>query len=476
MTRVIPVRQRMLEEAWGSLEGPAAAVGRVRWTGPDGLLPSRLRVAALAEAAVAAAGLAAGELAAARGGGPPPEVVVDAEAVATAFASVDLVRLDGVELGSWAPLSRFWRAADGWVRTHANYPHHERRLLDALGVSADAPDPAAEVGRAIAARPADDTAEAVTARGGLAVAVRSPEAWAAHPQGAAVAALPLLTLRRSSADASAPAPAPVPLPPCPPGPLLPAAGLRVLDLTRVIAGPVATRTLALLGADVLRVDSPRLPEIPAQHLDTGLGKRSTLLDLGDPADRARFEELLAAADVVVTGYRPGALDRFGLDAASLHARRPSLVVASLCAWSTRGPWRERRAFDSLVQAACGIADLERKPDGTPGALPVQALDHATGYLLAAAVLRAVTRRAAEGGGWTAELSLAQTAAWLLRQPLAPTAPEVPRRALTSPAHTADRPTPLGLLHHALPPLHLTGTPRDWSRPPGPHGADRPEWL
>src|SRR5262249_4211076 len=157
-----------------------------------------------------------------------------------------------------------------------------------------------------------------------------------------------------------------------------------LDLTRVIAGPVATRTLALLGADVLRIDSPELPEIPAQHLDTGMGKRSTLLDLARPADRQTFEDLLATAGVVVTGYRPGALDRFGLDTSALHQRSPALVVASVSAWSTSGPWSGRRGFDSIVQTACGIADTEATADATPGALPVQALDHATGYLLAAA--------------------------------------------------------------------------------------------
>ncbi|EPH42811.1 putative CaiB/baiF CoA-transferase family protein C7orf10 like protein [Streptomyces aurantiacus JA 4570] len=191
-----------------------------------------------------------------------------------------------------------------------------------------------------------------------------------------------------------------PLPPLPSGdagPLLPAAGLRVLDLTRVIAGPVATRTLALLGADVLRVDPPHLPELPDQHADTGFGKRSTALDLADRADRRAFEDLLAGADVVVTGYRPGTLDRFGLAPEALAERRPGLVVAQLSAWGTTGPWSGRRGFDSLVQAASGIAVTEGAPD-RPGALPAQALDHGTGHLLAAAVLRSLSERATEGAG------------------------------------------------------------------------------
>ncbi|WP_211303290.1 CoA transferase, partial [Streptomyces milbemycinicus] len=198
----------------------------------------------------------------------------------------------------------------------------------------------------------------------------------------------------------------------PPAPL-PASGVRVLDLTRVIAGPVATRTLALLGADVLRIDSPHLPEDPDAHADTGFGKRSTRLDLADPQDRQTFEELLGHADVVVTGYRPGALDRFGLAPDALLERRPGLVVAQVSAWGWSGPWAGRRGFDSLVQAACGIAALEATPDGHPGVLPAQALDHGTGYLLAAGVLRSLAERQESGGGRHLRFSLTATASWLM---------------------------------------------------------------
>jgi crotonobetainyl-CoA:carnitine CoA-transferase CaiB-like acyl-CoA transferase len=452
--------ERMFGEAWSCLGGAPAVV---RWSGPEGLLPSRLQVAALAEASVAAAATAGAELAAVRGGGPVPEVTVTSNAVATAFASDRVLRLDGRPQESWAPLSRFWKCSDGWVRTHANYGHHRLRLLAALGIPADAADATGRVEHAIGGRTGDDVAEAVTARGGIAVAVRSAEDWARHGQGRAVAALPLLTLRRVG-----PAP-PVTLKPCPAGPLLPAAGLRVLDLTRVIAGPVATRTLALLGADVLRIDSPELPELPAQHLDTGMGKRSACLNLARPTDRETFEGLLASADVVVTGYRPGSLERFGLG--TLHERHPGLVVASVSAWSTGGPWRHRRGFDSIVQAACGIAEIE----GAPGALPVQALDHASGYLLAAAVLRAVSERTRRGGGWRAEVSLAQTAAWLLRQPIAARA-TARRTALTDDGQdTAVRATALGTLRYALSPVAIDGASRDWAHPVRRHGSDPAAW-
>jgi crotonobetainyl-CoA:carnitine CoA-transferase CaiB-like acyl-CoA transferase len=191
----------------------------------------------------------------------------------------------------------------------------------------------------------------------------------------------------------------------------------VLDLTRVIAGPVATRFLAALGADVLRIDPPHLPESEHGVLDTCPGKRLAEIDLRDTRRADTLHGLLAEADVLVHGYRPGALDAFGLDGARLADRHPHLVVASLAAWGRSGPWAQRRGFDSLVQAACGIATTEGT-EGEPGALPVQALDHATGYLIAAGVLRELAAR--ERGGETAHLrfALAATAAELMRHPAA----------------------------------------------------------
>jgi crotonobetainyl-CoA:carnitine CoA-transferase CaiB-like acyl-CoA transferase len=449
---------------WRALGGPPELPAPVRWTGPHGVLASRLPVGALARAVVAGYGLAAVELAAARSGRPAPEPVgVDAGAVATAFTSERHLRLDGRAYGSFAPLSRFWRAADGWVRTHGNYPHHRARLLAALGVPE--PGDVDAVAHAVAGMPVAAVEEAVTAAGGLAVAVRTAQEWAAHPQGAAVSGLPLLYLHRA-----VPAPARR-LPPAPPG--RPAAGLRVLDLTRVIAGPVGTRALALLGADVLRVDSPGLPELAGQYLDTGFGKRSTVLDLAVPYDRGVFEELLSGADVVVAGYRPGALDRFGLAPRALLERRPGLVVAQLSAWGPTGPWAASRGFDSLVQAASGIAVLERHGDGTPGSLPAQALDHGTGYLLAAAVLRALTARLAQGGGWWVRLSLAQTAWWLVHGGLVPDpAVDAGYRPDDWCTETVAGP---GRFRHARPALTLPGGPSTWAHPPAPWGTDRPAW-
>ncbi|RBY92690.1 CoA transferase [Blastococcus sp. TF02A-30] len=345
-------------------------------------------------------GAVAAELAAAQvlTGGPAP-VRLDAAHVGLAVRSERYARLRGRPVGlGFAPLSRFWRTADGWLRLHGNYPHHRAAAAAVLGS-----DDVDAVAGAALEWPAEELEEAVVAAGGAAAAVRTPEVWAASPQGRAVTALPLLELRRS-AEA----------PPRRPG--LP--GLRVLDLTRVIAGPVATRVLASHGADVLRVDGPRLPDLREGLVDTGVGKRHVVLDLADAGDRRTVEGLLRTADVVVQGYRPGALEAFGVDQAALAHRHPHLVVVRLSAWGTRGPWAGRRGFDSLVQAATGIATTCGTPE-EPGALPAQALDHTTGYLAAATVLAALARQREEGGGWYGELSLAQTAHRLLAGPRDP---------------------------------------------------------
>ncbi|MFF8847462.1 CoA transferase [Streptomyces sp. NPDC015127] len=446
---------------WAVLGGDPALVDRVAYEG-RGALPARLPVMELARSTVAVCSLAAAELAGRRTGGLVPAVRVDDGAVTAAFLSDRLVRVDGTAPTTFAPLSRFWRTADGWVRTHANYPHHRARLLSALGLPGDADEDA--VAAAVGERRALEVEESVYAAGGLAVAARAPKEWAAHPQGAAAAAHPLLVMRRIG-DAP---------PPRAPGgsAALPCAGLRVLDLTRVLAGPVATRTLALLGADVLRIDSPGLPESQEAHNDTGMGKRSTRLDLADASDRGTFEELLASADVVVTGYRPGALDPFGLAPEELAARRPGLVVARLSAWGRYGPWAGRRGFDSLVQVASGIAEIEG--DGErPGALPAQALDHGTGYLLAAGVLRALTERHGTGGTRLVELALSQTAAWLVngleKAPDDAPGEYDPQRWLT------ETDSPMGRLRHALPAVSYDGGPVDWVRPAGLWGTDAPEW-
>ncbi|GIG23409.1 CoA transferase [Cellulomonas chitinilytica] len=431
----------VLVPAWAALGGDPALPSLVRSTGDTGL-GSVLAVGALALGAVGAQRLAAEELR--TGSAPDGPVVLDARHVGIAFRSERFLRVDGHPAGAgFAPLSRFTPAADGWVRLHANYPHHLRALHDALGA-----DPLAVIGT----MSATDVEDAVVAAGGVAAAVRTEQEWAASDPGAAVRALPVLRLARVGDGR-------------PRAPRLD--GLRVLDLTRVIAGPVGTRTLASYGADVLRLDSPRLPEDPAALLDTGPGKRHARLDLATSDGRERFEDLLDGADVLVQGYRPGALDRFGLSSAALAERRPGLVVVTLSAWGTDGPWAGRRGFDSIVQAATGIADVTRADDGTPGALPAQALDHAAGHLVAAAVMRAVTQTGG-GGTWHAHLSLAQLATWLLGAPrstLPPTAP-----APDADPYLVDLDSPTGTVTLVAPP----GSPV-WRHGPVPSGYDESTW-
>ncbi|MFD4657616.1 CoA transferase [Kitasatospora sp. NPDC058444] len=458
--------------AWAALGGSPELLERVSFQGPDDVLPSGLPVRRLARATVAVCSLAAAELAAHRSGAlvptaqavrVVPAVRVDQGAVATAFVSERHLTVDGRAPVSFAPHSGFWRTADGWVRTHANYPHHRARLLSALDLAVDTgPEQLAE---ALGKLPAELIQERAYAAGALAVTV-APVSPAVHPLveqveiGAAAATAPVRPLGEAPVDR-------------------PAAGARVLDLTRVIAGPVATRTLALLGADVLRVDSPRLPEAEDAHTDTGFGKRSTRLDLAAPADRAVFEGLLATADVVVTAYRPGALDAHGLGPDALFARKPDLILAQLCAWGWTGPWAGRRGFDSLVQAGVGIAAHEASPDGRPGVLPAQALDHGTGYLIAAAVLRVLTdQRTRRPGGRHLRFSLAGTASWLLHG-IEP-GPEAPQEARPEPYDPSrwltETDSAYGRLRHALPPIGYEGAPADWSRPPGRWGTDDPVWL
>ncbi|MFF4012154.1 CoA transferase [Streptomyces sp. NPDC001717] len=442
-------------QAWAALGGASGLAGRVRYRGAGDLGEGPLPVAELARSTVGACALAAGELAAARAGGGPDDVapvVVDEGAVATAFVSERHLRVEGRAPVNFAPLSGFWRAADGWVRTHANYPHHEAALVRALGLPSATPE---ALGAAVAGRPAVEVQELVYAGGGLAVAVAEEYG---EPQ-------PLVEPVRLSGARGRP------LGPAPAG--RPAAGVRVLDLTRVIAGPVATRTLGLLGADVLRVDSPRLPEADDAYADTGFGKRSARLDLALAGDRAVFEGLLAEADVVVSGYRPGALERYGLGAAELLERWPGLVVAELCAWGWRevGPWAGRRGFDSLVQAGYGIAAACADPGGggVPGVLPAQALDHGTGYLVAAGVLRGL----AEGGGRGLRFSLAGTGSWLVRglaEAGTGTGGRCGQGAYSAGPWLREADSGYGVLRYAASPLG------EWGRGPSRWGTDEAVWL
>jgi crotonobetainyl-CoA:carnitine CoA-transferase CaiB-like acyl-CoA transferase len=392
-------------------------------------------------------------------------VGVDRGQVAAAVRSERHFAVDGRPAGmGFARLSRFFAASDGWVRTHANYPWHKRALLEALGA---ADDPVAVAG-AIKARPAHEVEDLVVDAGGVAAAVRSADEWAAHPQGPAVEAEPLVAAVHVGDAAPRPRSSG----------RLPASAVRVLDLTRAIAGPVATRFLGALGADVLRIDPPRRPDLtPGAPADSILAKRSTWLDASGPEGRAVLHALLDEADVLVCGYRPGALDRLELGPDALVQAHPGLVVVVLDAWGHTGPWSGRRGFDSIVQAACGIA-LGESADGiTPGALPCQLLDHGTGYLTAAAAFEGLWSQAERGGTQFRYLSLARTAAWLL----AASAPVPPGPAAIDETTEAERWTvslssQSGPVRAVAPPGWFGGEPLQWPPAASRYGADEPVWL
>jgi crotonobetainyl-CoA:carnitine CoA-transferase CaiB-like acyl-CoA transferase len=459
---------RLLDEAWAALGGGRPGT-ELQVTGVRGSLPSHLPVEDTAIACAGAALLAAADLQARRGGPAPRIARLDRGHVAAAFRSEAYLRLNGAPAGAgFAPLSRFWPTRDGWVRTHGNYPWHREALLRALGTGED-PD---QVAAAIAGRAAHEVEDLVVGAGGVAAAVRTEAQWRAEPAGQAVAAARLVEggrLGDAPPRRRAVGPPPAAVLPA----MLPAAGIRVLDLTRVIAGPVATRYLAALGADVLRLDPPHRPELPLHAYDGLLGKRSALLDLD--ADAARLDELLGAADVLVHGYRPHALDRFGLTPGALAEHHPGLVVVSLSAWGSTGPWGGRRGFDSIVQAASGIAVAESADGDRPGAMPCQLLDHGTGYLCAAAALRGLADQAVAGGTQVRELSLARTAHWLLGSAAAGLAPASGGRA----GEDADWLTTLGSAEGAVtvvrPPGRLDGRELAWPSPLTRYGDDPPAW-
>jgi crotonobetainyl-CoA:carnitine CoA-transferase CaiB-like acyl-CoA transferase len=431
------------------------------WEGPRTWWRGPLDVEGLALGSVQAAATALNALTAA-----PGRYTLAAGSTAASFDSLGHLRIAGRKAEGFASLSGFRRTADGWIRVHANYPHHAARLMAAL--SAGTPP---DVDQALLRMTSLEAEEAITAHNGVAAAVRGRAEWLAAPMHAAAGAGPWISISRPPGQ-------PGRVPPVPqwrpsPDPRRPLAGLKVLDLTRVIAGPAATRLLGALGADVLRIDPPHLPELIDAFIDSGFDKRSAVADFRNPAALATLRGLADSADVVVTGYRAGGLDRFGLGAEALLSARPALVVVTLSAWGDSGPWNGRRGFDSLVQAASGIAEKYGRVSGNawlPGALPVQALDHATGYGLAAGALALLAERISSGTGGAARLSLARTAEELLRLP----AVRDSGGPLPGPEFRLME-SPYGSLRLVGPPLLADGVPLQYAESPVRYGSSGLRW-
>jgi crotonobetainyl-CoA:carnitine CoA-transferase CaiB-like acyl-CoA transferase len=453
-----------LAQLWRWAACDPFALERVRFHGGDPILPGVFQVGAAAMSSIAASALAAAELWRLRGG-REQTVDVDARAAAATFRSERYLRIDGKKPADpWGPVSGYFRAGDGrWIQLHCNFPHHRDRALAVLGCEGTREAVATAIQGWKAAELEDALVDARMCAGLL----RTPEEWKAHPHAQALAMLlPLEIIRIGDA---------------PPEPLpagdRPLAGVRAVELTHVIAGPVCGRTLAEHGADVMRVTAPGRPSMESLVQDMGRGKLSTYLDLHQAPDAGRLRALTCEADIFSQGYRPGTIAARGFSPEEVARLRPGIVYVTLSAFGHEGPWRDRRGFDSLVQTVTGIAAEGGRARGLDEArpLPCQALDHASGYLAAFGAMVALARRAKQGGSWMVRVSLAQTGRWLDRlgrvDGLA--TPDLKPEDVADLMEETD--TAWGRMLAVAPAARLSATAGCWTRPSSPLGTHPPEW-
>ena len=467
----------LLRDLWHLAQADPSTLNNVSFTATDRSLPSSFHVGPVAAATIAAQALAAAQLWQLRCGEPQAIEVNQRRALAM-FRSERYLTVNGMPpKDPFSPLFGFYATRDGrWIQLHTNFAHHHQGVLRVLGCE----DSREAVAAAILQCNAADLEQQLADARLCAAWVRTAEEWQAHPQAAAIAALPLFEIERIG-DAP-PEPLKLRSPnlahPSTRAALRPLSGVRVLDLSRVIAAPVAARTLAQHGADVLAVGAAHLPNIESLVIDTGRGKRSAHIDLREASGRATLRELLRGADVFLHAYRPGALAARGFDAQALCALRPGLIQVSLSAYGHAGPWAERRGFDSLVQSATGIAFDEGRAAGLagPGRLPCQVNDHASGYLAAFGAIIALHRRAREGGSWQVRVSLAQTGHWLRslgRVADGMGAPDLSADEVAPWRHTMD--SPFGRISAIAPVEQMALTPPRFDLPPVPPGTHAPAW-
>ena len=440
---------------------PAAALPFAKQLGSDPVFPSSFAIGEAAQSTIAAAALAACEVGHQRGQARQ-QVTVDM--THAAVECTGWFSIDGRVPDLWDKFSGLYRCADGWVRVHANFAHHREGALRLLGL-----DPAtaerADAEKAIQSWRARDFEQAAADASLVATALRTFDEWDASEQGQAIARQPLFTIERVG-DAE-----PLPLPALAPD-QRPLEGIRVLDLTRILAGPVGGRALAAYGADVMLVNSPHLPNIEA-IADTSRGKRSAHVDLRSDEGRQAMDSLLREANVFIQGYRPGALKRLGYGVEEVVRKRPGIVYVSLSAYGEQGPWAQRRGFDSLVQTAMGFNHAEGQAfERKPRPLPMQILDEATGYLIAMGAAAALWRQQREGGSWHVRVSLAQTGQWVRSLARVDGAkvkkPDIEMYLETSESGFGE----LKAVRHSA---QLERTPAKWTRPSVPPGSDSPRW-
>jgi crotonobetainyl-CoA:carnitine CoA-transferase CaiB-like acyl-CoA transferase len=436
----------------------------------DPILPTPFRIGETSAAALAAVGLAVDDLWALRTG-RRQKVAVDTRQATASLRSGKYMHLDGAPVSTERnTVMGVYPAKNGrWSYLHCNFPNHRAAALQVLGV----PEDRQAVRKAVAQWDALELEEAIIAAKGAGGMVRTMDEWAKHPQAAAIASLPLMDIIKIGDS--------------PPEQLpdgdRPLSGVRVLDLTRVLAGPTCARTLAEHGADVLKITGAHLPSLGYQEYDTSHGKLSAHLDLRQPKEIEILRALVRQADVFSQGYRPGTLGMRGFSPEALAHLRPGIVYVSLCAFSHVGPWASRRGFDTVVQTVSGITHRQGElfPGAEPGPqfYPVSAIDYLTGYLMAFGALVALARRVQEGGSWLVRISLAQTGRWLVNRGQVPetelqdvpqefTPAELERWSIVS--HT-----PMGRLRHLGPVVRLSETPPHWARPSVPLGYHEPVW-
>ena len=455
----------ILADLWTLAGGESAALDAVTLTGEEPQLPSTFRVAAAAQASIAATGLAAAQLWHMRSG-QSQGVAVDMRHAVVECRSERYLRVDGKPPPpAWDVIAGIYKTRDRrFVRLHTNFRHHRDAVCQVLNCKPERD----QVQAALMQWDGEAFETAAYAAGGVVAMMRSHDEWSALPHAKALSELPLLSIEKIGEAAPKPWPAGN----------RPLAGLRVLDLSRVIAGPVAGRTLAVHGADVLLISSPDLPAIPWLTIDTGRGKLTSFVDLRSEQGRSVLGDLLAQADIFSQGYRPRALAALGFSPQDAARINPGIVYVSLSAYGHAGPWAERRSFDSLVQTATGFNHAEGQAasiDG-PKELPAQMLDHATGYLMAFGAMMAKARQSREGGSWHVRVSLAQTGRWLWN--LGRVADGLATEDLKADAIIpfAEEPAsgfgPLRSVSHSA---GLSKTPAFWARPAMPLGSHAPQW-
>ncbi len=457
--------REILTDIWTQAGGEPAALDAVTLTGEEPQLPSSFRIAAAAQTSIAAAGLAAAQIWKLRSR-QGQNVAVDMRHAVVECRSERYLRVDGKPPPpAWDAIAGIYKTRDRrFVRLHTNFPHHRDAVCRVLNCKAERDD----VQAALMQWDAEAFETAAYAAGGVVAMMRSHDEWSKLPHASALAALPLITIEKIGEAAPKP---------WPKGDR-PLAGLRVLDLSRVIAGPVAGRTLAAHGADVLLISGPDLPAIPWLTIDTGRGKLTSFVELKSEQGRAALRDLLASADIFSQGYRPSSLARLGFSPEAAARINPGIVFVSLSAYGHAGPWAERRGFDSLVQTATGFNHAEGQAAGIDGPkeLPAQMLDHATGYLMAFGAMMAKARQGREGGSWHVRVSLAQTGRWLWN--LGRVADGLKTGDLRGEAvspfveEVASGFGPLRSIRHAA---QLSKTPAFWARPAMPLGSHPPQW-